>query len=124
MFEMFSIVCIAAALMQGECLPESLKTQEEKTVVLPNSYEQMITPKAFQLSYSGSGHHFDSAALTAHWKQRATQLCAGNFIGYPVSQTQYPQPGYDAMFSATILSGNRNFNVEAYGVAHCVDPSG
>jgi len=118
--ELFSIVCVAATLIQGGCAPGDLNIQGEKTVDLADSYEQMIAPGAFQLSYSGSGKAFTTAALTAHWKRRAAQLCAGGFTGVPVTQTQYPQSGYDATF----LSGTRGFNVEAYGVAYCAERNG
>ena len=119
MFEMLSIVCAAAALMQGGCIPDDMSIDGEKKVVLPDAYEQMIAPDTFQLSYSGSGHDFDQAALIAHWNRRAAQLCSGNFTGHPVSQTQYPEPGYEQMISATFLAGNRSFNVETFGVAYC-----
>ena len=88
MFELLGIVCTAAALMQGGCLPDDFAANAERKVVLPDAYEQMIAPGTFQLSYSGNGHEFDTAALTAHWNRRAAQLCAGDFSGYPVSQTQ------------------------------------
>ena len=126
MLEFISIVCIAATLLQGSCLPDGLSAQgemnaqDEKKVSVSDSYELMIAPGAYQLSYSASGDKFDATALTAYWNQRAAQLCAGEFIGYPITQTQYPQSAYDATF----LSGSRNFNVEAYGVAHCVERNG
>ncbi|MFT5446525.1 MAG: hypothetical protein ACI9DC_001694 [Gammaproteobacteria bacterium] len=123
-FEMLSIVCTAAALMQGGCIPDDMSINGEKKVIVPDGYEQMIAPGAFQLSYSGSGHDFDRAALTAHWNRRAAQLCAGNFTGQPVSQTQYPESGYEQMISATFLSGNRSFHVETYGVAYCEERKG
>ena len=118
MFELLSIVCTAAALMQGGCVPDEVLHGDAK-MIMPDAYEQMIAPKTFQLSYSGSGHDFDTASLTAHWRRRASQLCAGDYSGHPVSQTQYPEPGYDAMISISFLSPNRSFNVETYGVAYC-----
>lgn len=120
MFEFLSIVCVAVSMMQGGCMPDDLKTQGAKPVEVSDSYERVIAPGAYQLSYSASGYKLDTVALTAHWKRRAAQLCAGKFIGQPVTQTQYPQSGYDATF----LSWNRNFNVEAYGVAYCVEHQG
>ena len=124
MFELLSIVCTAAALMQGGCIPEDMSTNGEKKVIVPDGYEQMIAPDTFQLSYSASGYDFDRAALTAHWNRRAAQLCAGDFMGQPVSQTQYPEPGYEQMISATFLSAHRTYNVETYGVAYCAERKG
>ena len=74
MFEMLSIVCTAAALMQGGCIPDGMSFNGEKKVIVPDGYEQMIAPRAFQLSYSGSGYDFDRAALTAHWNRRAASF--------------------------------------------------
>ena len=124
MFELLSLLCTAAALMQGGCMPDDFALNGKKQVVLPDGYEQMVAPGAFQLSYSGSGYDFDTVSLTAYWNRRAAQLCAGEFSGYPVSQTQYPQAGYDTMVSATFLSANRSFNVETYGVAYCAKSKG
>ena len=123
-FELLSIVCTAAALMQGGCVPEGFAGNGEQKAALPDGYEQMIAPGAFQLSYSGSGYDFDRTVLTAHWNRRAAQLCAGDFTGVPVSQTQYPEPGYDSIIAATFLSGSRTFNVETYGVAYCANNKG
>lgn len=124
MFEMLSIVCTAAALMQGGWIPDGMSINGAKKIVVPDGYEQMIAPDAFQLSYSGSGHDFDRASLTAHWNRRAALLCAGNFTGQPVSQTQFPEAGYDQMISATFLSATRTYNVETYGVAYCEERKG
>ncbi|MFT5172256.1 MAG: hypothetical protein ACI8W7_000420 [Gammaproteobacteria bacterium] len=124
MFELFSILCTAAALLQGGCMPSDLAVNGKTKVVLPDGYEQMIAPGAFQLSYSGSGYDFNAVTLTAYWNRRAAQLCAGEFNGYPVSQTQYPEAGYETMISASFLSANRTFNVETYGVAYCVKSKG
>ena len=101
-------------------MPSDVGVNGKKKELLPDGYEQMIAPGAFQLSYSGSGYDFNVATLTAHWNRRAAQLCAGEFSGYPVSQTQYPEAGYETMISASFLSANRTFNVETYGVAYCV----
>ena len=123
-FELLSILCTAATLMQGGCMPEDIAVNGEASIVLPDRYEQRIAPGAFQLSYSGSAHEFDTASLTAHWNRRAAQLCEGEFSGYPVSQTHYPEPGYEAMISASFLSGYRTFNIETYGVAYCTNSKG
>lgn len=119
MIEFLSIACIAAVLNQGGCTPDDLNLQGKNSAPVPDSYEQMIAPGMYQLSYAGSGHQFDTAALSAYWNRRASQLCGGPFDGQPVTQTQYPQSGYDAMISSTFLSRTRSFNVEAYGVARC-----
>ncbi len=120
MFELMTIVCATAALMQGGCIPSALNTQGEVRLEVSQSYEQMIGPGTFQLSYSGSGREFNPAALAAHWNQRAAHLCSGEFIGHPETQTQYPQ----SLFDATFLSGNLGHSIEAYGVARCVDRNG
>jgi hypothetical protein len=123
-FELLSILCTASALMQGGCMPDDLGLNGAKKVVLPDAYDQMIAPGAFQLSYSGSGYEFNPVTLTAYWNRRAAQLCAGEFSGYPVSQTLYPEAGYATIISATFLSASRTFNVETYGVAYCAKNSG
>jgi hypothetical protein len=49
-FEMLSIVCTAAALMQGGWIPDGMSINGAKKIVVPDGYEQMIAPDAFQLS--------------------------------------------------------------------------
>lgn len=54
---------------------------------------------------------------------RAAWVCAGAYRGLPLTQTQYPEPGFDALTSYLSVAAVRTFNVEVYGVAHCLDAS-
>lgn len=118
MFEFLSIVCTAAALAQGSCMPD---VRGEPAPVRPDTYEMRVEPGMWQLSYSGNPHDFGEDRLAEHWRRRAAQLCAGDYRGDPVVQLQYPEPGYDAMLASLSFAAPRTFNVEAFGVAHCVD---
>ena len=124
MIELLSLVCLFATAIQGECIPEGINQQGEKKVLVSDSYEQMVAPGAYQLSYSANGRKLDTTALTAHWNQRAAELCKGKYSGYPISQTQYPDSTYDSIMSSTFIPGNSSFNVETYGVAYCDNPTG
>ncbi len=119
MFELLSIACTAAMLGGGSCAPDAAGAD---TPPVPDSYEMRIGPGTYQLSYAGRGDRFDAQALVAHWRRRASQLCAGDYVGQPLYQTTSPDPGYDGIVAATFLSASRTWNVEAYGVAHCDDP--
>ena len=124
MIEFFSIVCLLATAIQGECIPEGINQQGETKMIVSDSYEQMVAPGAYQLSYSANARKSDTTALTAYWNQRAAVLCKGKFKGSPVSQTQYPDSTYDSIMSSTFFSGNSSFSVETYGVAYCEHRTG
>ena len=93
-------------------------------MLVSDGYEQMVAPGAYQLSYSANGRNLDATALTAHWNQRAAELCQGQYSGFPISQTQYPDSAYDSIMSSTFIPGNSSFHVETYGVAYCDNRSG
>lgn len=120
MFEFLSIVCTAAALAQGSCMPDLQGGDRPPT---PDSYEMRVAPGMYQLSYAGHGRHFAGQALVHHWRRRATQLCGGDFAGTPLVNNSYPDPGYELMVSRLFLASSRTRNVEVYGVAHCADPT-
>ena len=120
MFEFLSIVCLAAALNQAGCAQQSDAVQGQRKS-MPDAYEMRVAPGMYQLSYAASGHEYDVSGLTQHWRERAAQLCAGDYRGLPQSQVQYPEPGFDAMTSFLSVAAVRTFNVEVYGVAHCAD---
>jgi hypothetical protein len=121
MFELLSIVCTAAALSQvGGCIPDQSTGAQAPR---PDSYEMRVAPGTYQLSYAGHGKHFAADTLLEHWRRRASQLCAGTFSGQPLSQTTYPDPGYELMVSRLFLASSRSYNVEVYGVAYCADGS-
>jgi len=119
MFEMLSIACTAAMLGGGSCAPHGAAASAPPA---PDSYEMRVGPGMYQLSYAARGDRFDSAALTEHWRRRASQLCAGDYVGQPLQQTTHPDPGYDAMVSLMFITASRTWNTEVYGVAHCDDP--
>ena len=125
MFEFLSIVCTAAALAQGGCLPDSTGGGNglfgSGEAPRPDAHEMRVAPGMYQLSYAGRGDRFPGDTLVAHWRRRASQLCAGDFVGMPLAQTTYPEPGYDAMVMYLPLSATRTYNTEVYGVAHCTD---
>ena len=124
MFEFLSIVCTAAALSQGSCMPDGAGAGGPfgfGETPRPDSYEMRVAPGMYQLSYAGRGDRFDRDHLVAHWRRRASQLCAGDYAGMPMAQTSYPDPGYDALVTFLPLSGTRTYNTEVYGVAHCAD---
>ena len=118
MFELLSVVCTAAVLAEGTCLPSA---SGHDNAPRPDAYEMQVESGMHHLSYSGSGHDFDVETLKEHWRRRATQLCAGEFTGHPLWQTHAPDPGFDTLVSYLPAGGNRAFNVEVYGVAYCAD---
>ena len=124
MFEFLSIVCTAAALAQGSCMPDAASGGGpfgSGEAPRPDAYEMRVAPGMFQLSYAARGDRFDQDRLVAHWRRRASQLCAGDYVGMPLAQTTFPEPGYDAMVMYLPLSATRTYNTEVYGVAHCTD---
>ena len=125
MFELLSIVCTAAALAQGSCLPATGEGAAfgNGGSHRPDVHEMRVAPGAWQLSYAGRGDRFPAEVLVAHWRRRASQLCAGDYVGAPMAQTTYPDPGYDMMVAFLPLAASRTYNTEVWGVAHCADPS-
>lgn len=120
MFEFLSIACLAAALNQTGCVPQSDAARGPHKIIA-DVYEIRVAPGMYQLSYAASGHEYDVSGLTQHWHERAALHCAGNYLGLPQTQIQYPEPGFDAMTSFLSVAAVRTFNVEVYGVAHCLE---
>lgn len=123
MREFLSIVCVAAVLSLGGCAHHAGGTQGQSAAV-SDSHEMRVAPGMYQLSYAASGHAYDLPELVQHWHARAAQVCAGAYRGLPLAQTQYPEPGFDALTSYLSVAAVRTFSVEVYGVAHCLDARG
>lgn len=122
MFRLLRIVGVAAVLSQGGCAQQAGAAQGQRNAV-PDSHEMRVAPGMYQLSYAASAHEYDVPALAQHWRARAAWVCAGAYRGLPLTQTQYPEPGFDALTSYLSVAAVRTFNVEVYGVAHCLDAS-
>ena len=122
MFEFLSIVGVVAALSQGGWMQQAGGAQEQRNAV-PDSHEMRVAPGMYQLSYAASGHEYGVPELVQHWRQRAVRVCDGAYYGLPLAQTHYPEPGFDALTSYLSAAAVRTFNVEVYGVAHCLDAS-
>lgn len=118
MFKLLSIVGVAAVLSQGAQQAGAAQGQRH---AVPDSHEMRVAPGMYQLSYAASGHAYDVPALARHWHTRAALVCAGAYHGLPLAQTHYPEPGFDALTSYLSVAAVRTFNVEVYGVAHCLD---
>jgi hypothetical protein len=119
-FDFRSIVGVAAVLSLGGCAQQAGGAQGQRHAV-PDSHEMRVAPGRYQLSYAASGHAYDEPELVQHWRERAASVCVGAYRGLPLAQTQYPEPGFDALTSYLSVAAVRSFNVEVYGVAHCFD---